>query len=67
MPRRQPSPASTGQAPGRIRRLIEHLEKSGLIVVRTDFGGRRSVGSELASPLLPGSLDDLIVPDIGGS
>jgi len=31
-------------SPGRIRRLIEHLEKSGLIVVRTDFGGRRSVG-----------------------
>jgi hypothetical protein len=31
-------------SPGRIRRLIDHLEKSGLIVVRTDFGGRRSVG-----------------------
>jgi len=31
-------------SPGRMRRLIEHLEKSGLIVVRTDFGGRRSVG-----------------------
>jgi uncharacterized protein len=31
-------------SPGRIRRLIEHLEKSGLIVVRTNFGGRRSVG-----------------------
>jgi len=29
---------------GRIRRLIEHLEKSGLIVLRTDFGGRRSIG-----------------------
>ena len=29
---------------GRIRRLLDHLEKSGLIVVRTDFGGRRSVG-----------------------
>ena len=26
------------------RRLIEHLEKSDLIVVRTDFGGRRSFG-----------------------
>jgi hypothetical protein len=24
--------------------LIEHLEKTGLIVVRTDFGGRRSIG-----------------------
>lgn len=31
-------------SPGRIRRLLDHLEKSGLIVVRTDFGGRRSVG-----------------------
>jgi hypothetical protein len=29
---------------GRIRRLLEHLEKSGLIVVRTDFQGRRSIG-----------------------
>jgi hypothetical protein len=29
---------------GRIRRLLEHLEKSDLIVVRTDYGGRRSVG-----------------------
>lgn len=29
---------------GRVRRLLEHLEKSNLIVVRTDFGGRRSVG-----------------------
>ncbi|BEV00575.1 ATP-binding protein [Novosphingobium olei] len=32
------------RSPGRIRRLLEHLEKSGLIVVRTDYGGRRSVG-----------------------
>jgi hypothetical protein len=31
-------------SPGRIRRLLDHLEKSGLIAVRTDFGGRRSVG-----------------------
>ena len=31
-------------SPGRIRRLMEHLEKSGLIVIRSDFGGRRSVG-----------------------
>ena len=31
-------------SPGRIRRLLDHLEKIGLIVVRTDFGGRRSVG-----------------------
>ncbi|CAM4051226.1 Helicase HerA central domain-containing protein [Novosphingobium lubricantis] len=29
---------------GRIRRLLDHLEKSNLIVVRTDYGGRRSVG-----------------------
>lgn len=29
---------------GRIRRLLEHLEKNNLIVVRTDYGGRRSVG-----------------------
>ena len=29
---------------GRIRSLIEYLEKSGLIVLRTDFAGRRSVG-----------------------
>jgi hypothetical protein len=29
---------------GRVRRLLEYLEKCGLIVVRTDFGGRRSVG-----------------------
>ena len=28
---------------GRIRRLLDYLEKQGLIVVRTDFGGRRSV------------------------
>jgi hypothetical protein len=31
-------------SPGRVRRLLEHYEKSGLIVVRTDFGGRRSIG-----------------------
>ncbi|MDE2597541.1 MAG: ATP-binding protein [Sphingomonadales bacterium] len=28
---------------GRIRRLLDHLEKIGLIVVRTDFSGRRSI------------------------
>ena len=28
---------------GRIRRLLDHYEKNGLIVVRTDFSGRRSV------------------------
>jgi hypothetical protein len=31
-------------SPGRVRRLIDHLEKLGLIVVRTDFSGRRSIG-----------------------
>jgi hypothetical protein len=30
-------------SPGRIRRLLDHLERSGLIVLRTDFSGRRSV------------------------
>jgi hypothetical protein len=44
-----PSDAAFAQAygtrsPGRVRRLIEHMEKNGLIVVRTDFGGRRSIG-----------------------
>ena len=28
---------------GRVRRMIEYLERSGLIVVRTDFSGRRTV------------------------
>ncbi len=30
-------------SPGRIRRLLEHLEKTGLVVVREDFGGERSI------------------------
>ena len=30
-------------SPGRLRRLLEHYERSGLIVVRTDFSGRRSI------------------------
>jgi hypothetical protein len=29
---------------GRVRRLMDHLEKSGLVVIRSDFAGRRSVG-----------------------
>lgn len=29
---------------GRIRRLVEYMEKQGAIVVRSDFGGRRSIG-----------------------
>ncbi len=31
-------------SPGRVRRLIEYMEKLGAIVARTDFGGRRSIG-----------------------
>ena len=30
-------------SPGRIRRLIEHLERTGLIVVRNEFGGGRTI------------------------
>ena len=30
-------------SPGRIRRLLDHLEKQGVIVVREDFGGARTV------------------------
>ena len=30
-------------SPGRIRRLLEHLERTGLIVVREDFGGDRTI------------------------
>ncbi|MCP5396241.1 MAG: ATP-binding protein [Sphingomonadaceae bacterium] len=30
-------------SPGRIRRLLDHLEKLGLIVVREEFGGGRSL------------------------
>ncbi|AUW60441.1 ATP-binding protein [Sphingobium sp. SCG-1] len=29
---------------GRVRRLIDYMEKQGVIVARTDFGGRRSIG-----------------------
>ncbi len=31
-------------SPGRIRRLLDHFEKLDLIAVRTDYGGRRSIG-----------------------
>lgn len=31
-------------SPRRVQRLLDYLEKDGLIVVRTDFSGRRSVG-----------------------
>ena len=30
-------------SPGRVRRMLEYLEKGGHIVVRTDFSGRRTV------------------------
>ncbi len=30
-------------SPGRIRRLLDHLERTGLIVVREEFGGGRSI------------------------
>ena len=30
-------------SPSRIRRLLDHLERQGLIVVREDFGGERSI------------------------
>ncbi|MEN7537990.1 ATP-binding protein [Aurantiacibacter flavus] len=30
-------------SPGRIRRLLDHLERTGLIVVREDFGGERTI------------------------
>lgn len=31
-------------SPGRVRRLIDYMEKLGVIVARTDFSGKRSVG-----------------------
>ncbi|WP_159828997.1 ATP-binding protein [Novosphingobium sp. TCA1] len=31
-------------SPRRVQRLLDYLEKDGLIVVRTDFSGKRSVG-----------------------
>lgn len=30
-------------SPGRVRRLVEYIEKQDLIVVRTDFAGRRTI------------------------
>lgn len=44
-----PDDAALGQAygtssRGRIKRLIDYMEKQGVIVVRADFGGRRSIG-----------------------
>jgi hypothetical protein len=34
-------------SPGRMRRLLDHFEKTGLIVIRTDYSGRRSIGIPL--------------------
>ena len=44
-----PDDAALGHAygtssPGRIKRLVDYMEKQGVIVIRADFGGRRSVG-----------------------
>ena len=34
-------------SPGRMRRLLDHFEKTELIVIRTDYSGRRSIGIPL--------------------
>ena len=41
-------------SPSRIRRLLDHLERNGLIVVREEFGGERVI-------TVPG------LPDCGGT
>jgi uncharacterized protein len=48
--RREPNPSEEelarlygSSSPSRVRRLLDHLERSGLIVVREDFGGERSI------------------------
>lgn len=42
-------------SPGRVRRMLEHLERQGLIVVREDFGGERTISVPgLASGLASG-------------
>ena len=41
-------------SPSRIRRLLEHMERQGLIVVREEFGGGRTiivVGLEVAESM----------------
>lgn len=35
------------RSPGRVRRLVEYMERLGAVVVRSDFGGRRSIGIPL--------------------
>ena len=32
------------QSAGRVRRLVDYMERNNLIVIRTDFSGRRSIG-----------------------
>jgi hypothetical protein len=41
-------------SPSRVRRMLDHLERSGLIVVREEFGGERriSVPSAVLAPCL---------------
>ncbi len=41
-------------SPGRIRRLLDHLERQGLVVVREDFGGDRTVMVPGLEPLAQG-------------
>jgi hypothetical protein len=37
-------------SPSRIRRLLDHMERSGLIVVREEFGGERRISVPAATP-----------------
>ena len=41
-------------SPGRIRRLLDHLERQGLVVVREEFGGDRTVMVPGLEPLANG-------------
>ena len=41
-------------SPGRIRRLLDHLERQGLVVVREDFGGDRTIMVPGLEPLTQG-------------
>jgi len=52
-------------SPSRIRRLLDHLERSGLIVVREDFGGERTIsvpgiGELLKQPAMPEEADNAV-------
>jgi hypothetical protein len=44
-----PSRLYGSASPSRVRRLLDHLERQGRIVVREDFGGARSI----SVPVLP--------------